>query len=324
MTPPMRIALTGPTASGKTDVAVEIARLANGHVISVDSRQCYRGMEIGTAAPDAEQQALAPHLNVGLLDPRSPDTVAAFTKRESAWKEEIAAAGRRVVYCGGGTLYTQALLHPLDPMPPADSGNVERLQRESEADGLGALYERLKAVDPDYASRMDGMNRLRIIRALDVWMQTGRPFSSFHRSEPVTPPPDMILFGIRHRRHVLHERIRLRTERLFTSSFEQEAGRLDLLLRGGRAGSPVGKESPPLLRTLAYPEMIELSAGRMERKEAVHRATIATRQYARRQSTWFQRWPFIHWLEPAPDQTPLQLAETVLESVAAMEKNPYF
>lgn len=324
MSRPMRIVLTGATASGKTDVAVEIARLGNGQVISVDSRQCYRGMEIGTAAPDAEQQALAPHLNVGLLDPRRPDTVAAFTKRESDWRDGIAAAGQRVVYCGGGTLYTQALLHPLDPVPPADPENLERLHLELESDGLRVLHERLKAVDPDYASRMDGLNRLRIIRALDVWMQTGRPFSSFHRSEPVEPPPDMAVFGIRHPRPVLHERIRRRTERLFSPSFAQEAGRLDLLLRGDRAGSPVGKDAPPLLRTLAYPEMIELTAGRMERPEAVSRAATATRRYARRQTTWFQRWPFIHWLEPAPDQTPLQLAETVLESVAAMEKNSYF
>lgn len=321
---PMRILLLGPTASGKTDLSIALARMTGAVVVGVDSRQCYRGMEIGTAAPTPEQRAEIPHRNVAELDPRTPETVADFVAREARWREEIAGEGRRVLYCGGATLHIQSLIQPLDAVPPADPRNLEHLHAEIATLGLPALFDRLRDVDPDYAARMDGLNRQRIVRALDVWMQTGHPFSSFHRQTAPTPPPDLAVFGIRQPRPRLHERIEARARRLFDDPFLEEAQRLDARLRGPSAGTPVDAAAPSLLRTLAYPEAIELSAGRITRSEAITRAATATRRYARRQATWFGRWPFIHWLEPTPDTPSEELARTLFESVAAMEKNSYF
>src|SRR5690625_4299913 len=144
-----RVMIIGPTASGKTDVAVRLARMIDGEIISVDSRQCYRLIDIGTAKPDADQLQQVPHHNISVLDLEESDTATAFLERATEWERDITGRGRRVIYAGGSTLHLQGLIQPFDPVPGPDPENLEHLQQVAESEGVGTLFERLEAVDPE-------------------------------------------------------------------------------------------------------------------------------------------------------------------------------
>lgn len=288
-----RIVILGPTASGKTRLAIRMAGEHGAEIISADSRQCYIGMEIGTAAPTPEEQDLAPHHNVSIFTPDQPDTAVAFRGRAMEWEREIRDRGSIPLYSGGSTLYLQSILMPPDPTPPASPRNLEKLRVEAETQGLQVLYDRLRDVDPQTAERMDGLNRHRIFRALDVWMQTGTPFSAFHtrRNEEITPEMEGTrVIGIRVGRAELHSRIEQRVDRMLKEGFLDE---VKALMEAGHAW-----DLPPL-RTVGYPQLRDVLLGEIGLPEARSRIIAATRQYARRQETWFARWPFIEWVDAA-------------------------
>jgi tRNA dimethylallyltransferase len=306
---PSRILITGPTASGKTELAVRLAEVLDGEIISVDSRQSYRGMRIGTAAPTDEQMERVPHHNVSILDPFERDNAASFRERALAWEEAIRRRGHRVIYCGGGTLHLQALISPFDDLPRPDPDNIARLEVQAEQEGLASLHQLLVRVDPAYAGRMDGMNRQRILRALDIWKQTGRPFSSFHTgTDHQPPPPDLQAFAIRWPREKLHERIEARTRVMFASGFREEVEALSELARRRASDAPPPQAPlsmtlpapPPAhdpLRTLGFEQMLRHLEGGLTLEEAIASTITATRQYAKRQMTWFRRWTFLDWID---------------------------
>lgn len=282
-----RIIITGPTASGKSSLTVSLAEEIDGEIISVDSRQCFKRIDIGTAKPSKEQLQRIPHYNISVLDVDEEDSVADFKKRSEQYTAEIESKGKAVIYCGGSTLHIQSLIQPLDDMPDADPENVEMLNQKAEEKGLEDLFEKLEEVDPEYAQKMDGHNRQRIIRALDVWHQTGKPFSSFHSDDPITLPENMLLFALNHPRKILHERISKRADQMLEDGLVEETKRL---LEEGF------DRNLQAFNTVGYKQVIQFLDGEISKEQMVKDMKTATRRYAKRQITWLRRWPFVDWI----------------------------
>ncbi len=304
----MRIILLGPTASGKTGLSLLIAEELGVPVISVDSRQCYKHTNISTAKPSEEELKRVRHYNISMLDLHEQDSVKDFKTRAGVWEKEILANHDHVLYVGGSTLHLQSLIRPMDNMPTASNENLALLEKQIKADGLDSLYEKLKAVDPDYAERMDGLNRQRIVRALDVWMQTGKPFSSFHSDEAFTLPENTIVFGMRWGREVLYQRINDRVDQMIQMGLVEEVK--------GLLNQGYSKELQPM-NAVGYREIIAYLEGKWSLDKAIEKIKTHTRRYAKRQLTWFRRWDFIEWL-PAQSKKPEELKEIVLRHLAAM------
>jgi tRNA dimethylallyltransferase len=274
--------LMGPTACGKTDIAVELARRFPFEIVSVDSAMVYRGMDIGTAKPDAETLRLAPHRLIDICDPSEAYSAARF--REDALREiaAIHAAGRIPLLVGGTMLYFRALEQGLSALPPADPIVRERLEEEAARLGWAALHARLAQVDPEAAARIHPNDPQRIQRALEVWELTGRPMSELQRAGRDEPLP----FGVvkaqvfPEDRDRLHERIEERFRRMLELGFWEEVERL--YVRGDL------DPSMPSIRAVGYRQLWRYYAGELGREEAVRAGIIATRQLAKRQMTWLR------------------------------------
>jgi len=288
-TPHVRILILGPTASGKSELACSLAKDIGGEIISVDSRQCYRRIDIGTAKPDSGQLAMVPHYNISILEPGDSDSVTSFLNRAECWESDILSRGKTPIYCGGSTLHLQALLQPLDQLPPADPDNLTLLEERARIEGLETLYKDLMEHDPDAGNRMDGLNRHRIYRALDIWMQTGKPMSAFHtREELLEAPDDLLVFGLKWPRSELYNRIEQRVDQMITRGLVEETKQL---LREGF------QPEQQFLQTVGYRNVLAYLDGACTYEQMIDDIKTATRRYAKRQITWFRRWPFIHWLD---------------------------
>lgn len=298
----MRILLTGPTAVGKTSVSLLLANQLNAEIISSDSRQCYQYMNIGTATPTAEELDQVHHYNISIIDPAEKDSAANFYERSQDWEQAIAERGKNILYIGGSTLHQRVIIQPFDDVPAANDANVAQLEQKIEQEGIETLYQKLQKVDPEYTKKIDGLNTQRIIRALDVWMQTGQPFSSFHTNKKVSPPDDMLVFGLRRDRKRLYDRINKRVDQMFEQGFLEEVK--SIIAKGYSLQDPG-------LNTVGYKQAIRFIRGDMKRNRMIEDIKAKTRQYAKRQLTWFRRWDFVHWLD-ADDKTAAQIAETIM------------
>lgn len=279
-----RVLLAGPTAIGKTELSLRLAEAFGFSVISADSRQCYRGMDIGTGKVSAADRQRVPHFNIDVLDPVEPDSAAAFVRRAKLWETELETP----FYVGGSTLHLQGVVWPMDELPEADPVNQARLEAIEAAGGSLGILSLLVDADPDYARGMQGYNRQRAFRALDVWMQTGRPFSSFHRHEGYTVPDDTLILILTASTETLRKRIDRRVEAMMEAGFLEE---VDALLDAGL--------DPALqsLQTVGYRELIEHRLGGMELPNAIEAIKASTRRYAKRQLTWFRRWEGAVWID---------------------------
>lgn len=283
------IVLVGPTATGKTDVACALAEQIGGEIINADSMQVYRGMDIGTAKPDA---ALRRQIRFHLLDVVSPDqpfTVADWKERAEAALMEIAARGHRAILCGGTGLYVRALLEDWTlAETPADPQIRARLQEEAKESGPADLHARLLAVDPVTAARLHAHDAVRVIRALEVFLVSGRPISTFQEEDRARRQPRPALrFGLTLPRPELYARIDRRVEQMMAAGWEVEVRRL--LSEGF---------SPDLhpLKSLGYKELIAHIRGEWDLETAMCAIQQNTRRYAKRQQTWFHADPAIHWI----------------------------
>ena len=284
----MRILLLGPTAVGKTSLSVRLARDLNAEIISCDSRQCYRYLDIGTATPSQEEQDEVPHYNLSTVDPATKDNVMKFYNRAVRWEEKIQGRDKNVLYVGGSTLHVQCVIQPLDEVPRASEENISELEQRAKQQGIESLYNKLEEVDPEYAQKMDGMNTQRIIRALDVWMQTGRPFSSFHSDDnTIRVPDDMLVFGLARSRENIYDRINQRVDQMFDQGFLDETRAI--LDRGY---SP----EDPGLNTVGYKQAFAYLQDEISREKMIKDMKTKTRRYAKRQLSWFRRWDFIRWI----------------------------
>ncbi|MDI6402972.1 tRNA (adenosine(37)-N6)-dimethylallyltransferase MiaA, partial [Balneolaceae bacterium ANBcel3] len=201
------ILITGATATGKSDLAIQLARHYQAPVISADSRQCYRFLDIGTAKVSDSILKEIPHYFISCLNPDESTSAQDFSQRASSWISSIKSEQKPVIIVGGSTLYLEALIRPIDPVPPKNPDNIAELEQRAQEYGLEHIREMLEKADPAYARQIDGLNPHRMYRALDVWMQTGKPFSSFHTKTALTIPEHMLAFVLHQDRTVLHERI---------------------------------------------------------------------------------------------------------------------
>ncbi|GMR08819.1 MAG: tRNA (adenosine(37)-N6)-dimethylallyltransferase MiaA [Gammaproteobacteria bacterium] len=277
---PPAICIMGPTASGKTDIAVCLARQLPLDVISVDSGQVYRGMDIGTATPEAGVLAEVPHRLINIRDPSEPYSAAEFCTDALREMADITAAGRVPLLVGGTMMYFRALMLGLSEMPSADAGIRARLQAEAREQGWQVLHERLADIDPEAAGRIHPNDPQRICRALEVYELTGMPISELQTIKPQNPSPyEFIPVALMPTdRGWLHQRIAERFKNMLEQGFVDEVKNLyernDL------------HEDLPAIRQVGYRQVWEHLQGKLSYKDMQERGIIATRQFARRQLTW--------------------------------------
>jgi tRNA dimethylallyltransferase len=307
-TPPL--ALVGPTASGKSAVALELARrLGPGtEIVSVDSMQVYRGMDIGTAKPTVAEREEVPHHLVDIVDPSEEYTVACFARDVDEVLRSAADRPGQVILVGGTGLYLRAALGDLEV--PGQFPAVR--QKLDAAPDTAGLYRRLSQLDPVAASRMEPTNRRRIVRALEVTVGSGRPFSSYGPGLTAYPQTPVRLFGLRMRREQLDERIAARYRWQLRAGFLDEVREL--------AERPEGL-SRTARQALGYRELLEHLDGHESLDEAVERAVTRTRQFARRQERWFRRDPRITWIDvPGDPPDPLAAVPVILRETGLTAK----
>jgi tRNA dimethylallyltransferase len=278
------LVVVGPTASGKTSLACALARELSAEIVSADSQQCYRGLDAGTAKPTAEERSGAPHHLLDVADPEEQLDAARFVQLADAAIAEIARRGKRVIVAGGTGLWIRALLRGLLDAPGASAGFRARFRGELEVHGLAALHARLAAVDPEAARAIRPNDRVRIERALEVHALSGRRLSELQREHSFAEEryPARIV-RLEPPREILQERIARRTRALFESSDLERETRW-LLDRCERV--PGARKA---LKIIGYGEMADVLAGRRTRAEAEERVAARTRQYAKRQRTWFTK-----------------------------------
>lgn len=298
---PPPLAIVGPTASGKSALAMAVARAGNGfELVSVDSMQVYRGMDIGTAKPSPTEQSEVPHHLIDIADPAEDYTVARFQHDARAVLAGVGARSGRALLVGGTGLYLQAVVDRLTI--PGQYPEV-RSQLEAEAD-TAALHARLARLDPAAAARMEPTNRRRVLRALEVTEGSGRPFSSFGPGLDRYPATPVVIIGVRLPRDVVDRRIADRYRHQLRHGFVDEVRRL--------LDRPAGL-SRTARQALGYRELIDHLQGRCSQEEAVEVAIARTRRFARRQERWFRRDPRIRWLAPDDPSRASDLAERVLD-----------
>lgn len=275
------VAIVAPTASGKSDIAMSVARATGAHIIAVDAMQVYRGMDIGTAKPSAADQAAVPHHCIDLVEPDERFTVAEFKSHAALARESVRAAGVPGVFVAGTGLYLTAVIDDLQ-LPGEWPDLRAELQAEPDTE---ALFSRLQQLDPLAASRCEPSNRRRIERALEVTIGSGRPFSSFGPGTSAYPPSDVRQLGVLWPRETLSRRIEQRVHAMMTAGLLGEVSRLAEKFTLSREAK----------QALGYKELLEHLAGRISLDEAVAQIVLHTRQFAVRQERWFRRDPRIEW-----------------------------
>lgn len=305
---PLAIFLMGPTASGKTDLAIQLRQQLPVEVISVDSALIYRGMDIGTAKPSKAELALAPHRLIDICDPAESYSAANFRTDALREMQEISAQGKIPLLVGGTMLYYKALLEGLSPLPSADEKVRSEIEAKAALIGWGGLHQELSKIDPISAQRINPNDSQRINRALEVFYLTGKTLTELTAQKGEALPYDILQFAIApEQREVLHRRIEQRFHKMIELGFQQEVEKL--------YRRPDLNENLPSIRCVGYRQMWEYLRGDYDHDEMVFRGICATRQLAKRQITWLRGWTSpIQWLDSLQ---PTQALEKVLTSVSA-------
>jgi tRNA dimethylallyltransferase len=288
---PRVLAIVGPTASGKTAVALQVAARYSVHLVSIDSAMVYRGMDIGTAKPTRDELARFPHALVDIRDPAEPYSVAEFVRDADAAVRDGFAAGRMPLLVGGTMLYLRAFREGIAELPAADPAIREQLQREADARGWAALHEELARVDPTAAARIHPNNPQRLGRALEVYRASGRPISAWWREQAAAGVVqrlgmDLDVIAIMpDSRAELHARIATRFAAMLDAGFVDEVAAL-------RARGDLHPRLPSM-RTVGYRQVWDYLGGELDRDAMSAGAIAATRQLARRQLTWLRGWSWV-------------------------------
>ena len=291
------ICVVGTTAGGKTKMGVALARRFNGEVVSVDSMQIYRGMTIGTAAPTEAEMEGVPHHMVAVADPRESWSAARYVRAADECVQDILRRGKRPVLVGGTGLYLDALVRGQDFAAGSQGGEIRRgLQQRLAQSGAAALLEELRGVDPQTAARLHLRDEKRIVRALEVYYETGETIAEHDRKSRELPPRyDAAYIGLTFRdRQDLRERIDRRVDDMVAQGLLQE---VQALLQSG-----LPREATAL-QAIGYKQFLAVAEGRATTEEAIEEVKLRSRQYAKRQLTWLRRNENIHWIlwEKSPD-----------------------
>jgi len=287
------LCLLGPTASGKTGLAVELCQQFPFEIVSVDSALVYRGMDIGTAKPDAETLRLAPHALIDLIDPWDSYSVSRFLSDVQIEINRIAASDRIPLLVGGTMLYYHALWHGLSSLPESDSVIRQALQHRAEQEGWESLHDELKRVDPESAQRIHPNDPQRLIRALEVYQVTGQPLSQVQNQRRPQHAYKFSNVGILpSNRSTLHDIIAIRFNQMLEQGFVEEVS--------GLIGLPEMHRDLPSMRCVGYRQICAMLDGEYEFNEMRERGIAATRQLAKRQITWMRRMEGLQLLDLAP------------------------
>lgn len=301
---PKAIFLMGPTASGKTDLAIELTKHLPCEIISVDSALIYKGMDIGSAKPTAEEQAQAPHRLIDIIDPATSYSAADFRADALKHMQAITEAGKIPLLVGGTMLYFKVLLEGLSPVPTSVPEVRQTIEAEAKLRGWESLHEELAVYDPESAARLHKNDAQRVCRAVEVYRLTGQSLTELTKQKGESLPYDVAQFAIAPTdKAVLHERIERRFKLMVDAGFEAEVQALyerdDLHL------------DLPSMRCVGYRQMWEYIDGKMDHDEMIFRGVVATRQLAKRQMTWLKSWNDLTWLDSKADDN----LEKVLLSV---------
>lgn len=304
---PRAIALMGPTASGKTALAIEWAQRLGGEIVSIDSALVYRGLDVGSAKPTCAERAAVPHHLIDIREPWQPYSAAEFAADARIAIDAIVARGRWPILAGGTGLYFHALLHGLSDMPPADAGVRAQIEAQARERGWAALHAELAAVDPATAARVHATDAQRIQRALEVHRVSGRTMSEWRAAAPAARPPVRVLqlALVPRDRAVLHGRIERRFDAMLDAGFIDEVRALRA--RPELAGHPAPLDLPAL-RAVGYRQAWEYLDGAVDKATFRARAIHATRQLAKRQLTWLRGRLDVRAFDPAHDRADLETA----------------
>ncbi|EKO3533108.1 tRNA (adenosine(37)-N6)-dimethylallyltransferase MiaA [Vibrio fluvialis] len=304
---PLALFLMGPTASGKTDLAIRLRQKFPVEIISVDSALIYKGMDIGTAKPDQDELALAPHRLIDILDPSEAYSAADFRRDALREMQAIVDQGKIPLLVGGTMLYYKALLEGLSPLPAADPEIRQQIEQEAQQLGWAALHEQLRQIDPISAERIHPNDPQRLSRALEVYRISGKTLTELTQTKGEALPFRVKQFAIAPKeRAELHRRIELRFEKMVEAGFEDEVkalyARKDL------------HPDLPSIRCVGYRQMWDYLDRNCTLDEAIFRGICATRQLAKRQITWLRSWDDLTWLD---SENVEQALETLSNAIAS-------
>lgn len=285
--PPPVLAIVGATATGKSALALELAEALDGEIINADALQVYRGFDIGTAKPGAEERARIPHHLIDILEPHERYSAGDFARRAAEAIDEIRSRGRLPVVVGGSGLYLRALFEGLSPIPPGDPEVRRRLRERLEAEGLPALAAELRERDPETAARLPPGDTQRILRALEVSLVSGEPLSAYISRQPFGAQRiEAVRVGLTLPRGILYDQIAGRVAQMVQGGWVEEVA--SLLSRGLSPGLPA-------FQAIGYRQLVQYLEGTWSLDRAIAETIQATRRFAKRQETWFRRETDITW-----------------------------
>lgn len=279
--------IAGPTAVGKTDLCINLAKKFNTCIVSADSRQFFNEMKIGTAKPTEKELSQTKHYLINSLSIKEDYDVGKFEKEALKILEGLFKNHQMVILCGGSGLYLDAVAHGLDEIPGVDESIREQLNEEFNRGGLKLLQEKLLDIDPEYYKMVDLNNPHRIIRALEVSQSTGIPFSSFRIKKKAERPFNIVKIALERQREELYDRVNQRMDQMIKEGLFEEAESL-FPMRHYNA-----------LNTVGYKEIFSFLEGKYDKQEAIRLLKRNTRRYAKRQLTWFRKDPEYHWFHPS-------------------------
>jgi len=301
---PDRWYLTGPTASGKTEVGIELARLLDAEIISLDSMALYRRMDIGTAKPTPEQRAAVPHHLIDIIEPEQEYSLARYVQAASEQVAAITERGREVLFVGGTPLYLKALLRGIFTGPEADWDFRRQVQREVDIVGSQALHDRLQQVDPLSAAKLHPNDTRRIIRALEVYKITGQPISHMQlHFDHGRPAQQCRVFALQRPLPELNARIHRRVDQMFAQGLVDEVRKLR------QSGCQLGRTAR---QAVGYREVLEHLEGKYDLGETVERVKVRTRRFAKRQRTWLRSLSECRTVEISGSITAEEIAQRIV------------
>ena len=307
------ICIAGPTASGKTALAVELAKLVDGEVISCDSMQIYRGMDIGTAKPTKAEMQGIPHHMLDVCDPDEDFSVSRYCELADPILQDILVRGKTAIIAGGTGLYMDALIRGNDFAPCPATGMREKLEAQADEIGMEAMLEQLRAIDPEAAARLHVADRKRVIRALEVYYETGETITAHNlRTQAIPPKYTPVWFALEDEdRQDLYDRIDRRVDIML------EMGLMDEIRSLLASGIP---EKATSMQAIGYKEFVDALHGRCSVDDAAALVKQASRRYAKRQLTWFRRNSAIHWLRRQKGQQAAEIVAAARQILAESDK----
>lgn len=283
------IVITGPTASGKSAIALELAKILNTSIISADSRQIYRNLPIGTAAPSEDEQAAVPHFFVGILNLEDYYSASMFEQEALKKIEELFKEKDYLILCGGSMMYIDAVVNGLDDLPTISDEVRKNVISQYERYGIDYLLDRLEQLDPVYFAIVDKNNHKRVIHAIEIIEQSGRTYSSLRTNSKKVRNFNIVEFAVEVEREELYKRINDRVDRMLAEGFEAEARNVEIF------------KNLNSLNTVGYKELFAMFDGKMTKAQAIEKIKRNTRVYAKKQLAWLKKRKNVHYITKASD-----------------------